>query len=73
MPANSYRSPTPGPLGDRPFGADFNAGVTTRPLTLVSEDGLTTYTLFVGTGGKLYIKAGTPANATDGTVVGTQV
>jgi hypothetical protein len=72
MPANAYRSPQPGPLGFKQFGSDFNSAVTTQPLTLVSEDGLTTYTLYVGTGGKLYIKAGTPANATDGTVVGTQ-
>lgn len=72
MPDNKYKSPQPGPLGDRAFGADFNAATNTRPLTLVSEDGLTTYTLFVGTAGKLYLKTGVPANATDGTVVGTQ-
>jgi len=72
MPNNAYISPQPGPLGRKPFGADFNAAVTTQPLLLISEDGLTVYTLFVGTAGKLYLKAGTPANATDGTVVGTQ-
>lgn len=72
MPDNKYYTPQPGPLGLRQYGADFNAGVATRPLLLVSEDGLTTYTLFIGTAGKLYLKAGTPANATDGTVVGTQ-
>lgn len=72
MPANAYRSPQPGPLGFKIYGADYNAGVTTQPLILVTEDGATTYTLFIGTGGKLYVKAGVPANATDGTVVGTQ-
>jgi hypothetical protein len=72
MPNNSYHTPPPGPLGNRPYGADYNAGVATRALTLVTEDGVTTYTLFIGTGGKLYLKAGTPSSATDGTVVGTQ-
>jgi hypothetical protein len=72
MPDNKYRSPQGGPLGLKVWGADYNAGVATQPLLLVTEDGLTTYTLFVGTGGKLYIKAGTPSSATDGTVVGTQ-
>ena len=72
MPDNKYISPNPGPLGRKPFGADFNAAVATQPLILVTEDLLTTYTLFIGTAGKLYLKAGTPANATDGTIVGTQ-
>jgi hypothetical protein len=72
VPDNKYRSPSAGPLGYKTFGADYNAGVATQPFILVSEDGLTTYTLFVGTAGKLYLKTGTPANATDGTVVGTQ-
>jgi hypothetical protein len=71
MPNNAYRTPQPGPLGFKAWGADWNAGVTTQPFTLVTEDGVTTYTLFV-TSGKLYIKAGTPANSTDGTVIGTQ-
>jgi hypothetical protein len=72
MPANAYRTPTPGPLGPRNLGADYNAGVTTSPLILTTEDGSAFYTLFIGTGGKLYVKAGTPSSATDGTVVGTQ-
>lgn len=72
MPNNAYNTPSPGPLGERNFGADFNSAVTTQPFTLISEDGLTVYTLFIGTAGKLYLKAGVPANATDGTVVGTQ-
>lgn len=73
MPDNKYHSPQPGPLGQRQmYGADYNAGIATQPLKLVSEDGLTTYTLYVGTGGKLMLKTGTPANAADGTVVGTQ-
>lgn len=72
MAANAYATPTPGPLGNKPFGADFDAGVTTRPLTLVTEDGATTYTIFVGTGADLYMKAGVPANAGDGTIIGTQ-
>jgi hypothetical protein len=72
MPDNKYRSQQPGPLGFKQFGADYNSGVATQALTLVTEDGVTTYTLFIGTGGKLYIKAGTPSSATDGTVVGTQ-
>lgn len=73
MPNNKYQSTQPGPLGQHiMYGADYNSGVATQPLTLTSEDGLTVYTLFVGTGGKLYIKAGVPANATDGTVVGAQ-
>lgn len=33
---------------------------------------LGTYHLWIGTGGKLYIKDGAPSNATDGTVVGDQ-
>jgi hypothetical protein len=72
MPNNAYRSPQSGPLGFKVFGADYNAAVTTQPLILVTEDGVTTYTLFIGTGGKLYVKAGVPASAVDGTVVGTQ-
>jgi hypothetical protein len=73
MPNNKYHSPQPGPLGQHiMYGADYNSGVATQPLTLTTEDGVTTYTLFIGTGGKLYLKAGVPANATDGTVVGTQ-
>jgi hypothetical protein len=72
MPDNKYESQQTGPLGPQNFGADFNSGVATRPLKLTTEDGLTFYTLFIGTAGKLYLKAGTPANATDGTVVGTQ-
>jgi len=72
MPDNKYRSPQAGPLGYKTFGADFNSAVATQPLTLTTEDGLTVYTLFIGTAGKLYLKAGVPANATDGTVVGTQ-
>ncbi len=72
MPDNKYHSPTPGPLGNRIFGSDYNASTNTRPFTLTSEDGSTTYTLFIGTGGKLYITAGTPSTTTDGTVVGTQ-
>lgn len=72
MADNAYQTATPGPLGRKPFGSDYNASVTTRPFTLVTEDGATSYTIFVGTSGKLYLKAGTPANATDGTVIGTQ-
>jgi hypothetical protein len=72
VPNNKYHSQQPGPLGQHQmYGADYNAGVATQPLTLQTEDGATTYTLFVSSG-KLYIKAGVPANATDGTVVGTQ-
>jgi hypothetical protein len=72
MPDNKYRTPQPGPLGLKTWGADYNAGVATQPFILTGEDGVTFYTLFIGTGGKLYVKAGVPTTATDGTVVGTQ-
>lgn len=73
MADNSYRTPTPGPLGDKPYGGDWNAGTTTRPLVLYSEAGAIVAYLFV-TSGKLYGKfsATAPANSTDGTVIGTQ-
>lgn len=72
MAANAYSTPTPGPLGDKPYGADFDAGVTTRPFILYTEAGVPYY-LWFGTSDKLYFKKTTaPTTATDGTVVGTQ-
>lgn len=73
MADNSYYTPTPGPLGNRPLGADYNAGVTTRPLVLTTEAGAVAAYLWISSG-KLYIKASAtaPTSATDGTVVGTQ-
>jgi hypothetical protein len=72
MPDNTYRTPTPGPLGFKAFAADWNGSVTTQPFTLITEAGVR-YWLFIDSTGDLRIKATTaPTSDTDGTVVGTQ-
>jgi hypothetical protein len=72
MPNNAYRSPEPGPLGYKGFGADWNSGVTTQAFTLTTEAGVNIY-LWVDSTNRLRIKATTaPTSDTDGTVVGTQ-
>ena len=73
MPDNQYQTPSPGPLGNKNFGADFNSATATRPFTLTTEAGVIAAYLWVSSG-KLYAKFSNvaPANATDGVVVGTQ-
>jgi hypothetical protein len=72
MPNNAYRSPNPGPLGYKAFGADWNAGTQTQAFTLTTEAGVAVY-LWVDSTNRLRIKATTaPTSDTDGTVVGTQ-
>lgn len=73
MPNTSYPgTPTPGPLGFKQFGADWNSATNTRPLTLLTEAGVLV-TLWVDSTNRLRIKATTaPTSDTDGTVVGTQ-
>jgi len=73
MPDNSYVTPTPGPLGNKPFGGDWNAGTATRPLVLYSEAGAIVAYLFVASGKLLgKFSAVAPTSAADGTVIGTQ-
>jgi len=72
MPDNAYRTPQPGPLGFKQFGADWNAGVKTQAFILQTEAGVNVY-LWVDSTNRLRIKATTaPTSDTDGTVVGTQ-
>lgn len=72
MAANAYRTPTPGPLGDRPYGGDYDAALTTRPFILWAEAGTAKAYLWVDATGDLRIKATAPTSDTDGTVVGSQ-
>lgn len=67
MADNTYRTPTPGPLGP-----STTAHLTAQGTYNGGHIVLGTYHIWVGTGGVLYIKNGVPANATDGTVVGAQ-
>jgi hypothetical protein len=76
MPNTSYPGlpipGTPGPLGAKALGADWNAAVNTQPLRLLTEAGVLV-TLWVDSTNRLRIKATTaPTSDTDGTVVGTQ-
>jgi hypothetical protein len=72
VPDNKYKSPQPGPLGDKAFGADWNASTNTRPFILQTEAGVNVY-FWVDSSNRLRIKATTaPTSDTDGTVVGTQ-
>lgn len=72
MANNAYNTPSPGPLGERNFGSDWDSGVTTQPFILYSEAGVPTY-LWVDATGDLRIKPTTaPTSGTDGVVVGTQ-
>lgn len=73
MPNTSYPgTPTPGPLGNKAFGADYNSAVNTRYFTLTTEAGVAVY-LWVDSTTRLRIKATTaPTSDTDGVVVGTQ-
>ena len=72
MAANTYNTPSPGPLGEKNFGADWDSGVTTQPFILVSEAGVIN-TIWVDATGDLRIKQTTaPTSGTDGTVIGTQ-
>lgn len=74
MPNTGYRNPTPGPLGFKNFGADYNTGTTTTYLTLTSEDGTKVYYLYVDASGRLRISPvnTVPVADTTGTIVGTQ-
>lgn len=73
MAVNEYARTLPGPLGARPYGADWNAGLTTQPFVLYTEAGAVAATLWINAS-KLYGKfsAVAPTSATDGTVIGTQ-
>jgi hypothetical protein len=75
MPNNQYRTPNPGPLGFKTFGADFgSAQVSTQYFTLTSEDGTKVYYIYVDASGRLRITAANtiPVADTTGTIVGTQ-
>jgi hypothetical protein len=72
LPDNAYETPSPGPLGQKNYGADWNSGTTTRPLVLTRENGALVF-VFVDASNRLRIKATTaPTSDTDGTIVGTQ-
>lgn len=72
MPNNSYGTGHT-PAGFlKPYGADFGAGVNTRLLTMATENGATTYYLWIDSSGRLRIKSSVPTTDTDGAVVGSQ-
>lgn len=69
----AYFTPSPGPLGSKPLGADYNAGTLTRPLTLISEDATRIYYLWVASAtGSLRIASAVPTSDTSGVSVGNQ-
>jgi hypothetical protein len=73
MANTAWFTPSSGPLGQKPLGSDFNAGTTTRPLTLISEDGTRIYYLWVATAtGSLRIASAVPTSDTSGVSVGNQ-
>lgn len=68
-----YFTPSPGPLGSKQLGSDYNAGTLTRPLILVSEDGTRSYYLWVASAtGSLRIASAVPTSDTSGVSVGLQ-
>lgn len=73
MPDNFQARTLPGPLGPKPFAADYDGSVQTQPLVLYTDAGVAACYLWVASS-KLYGKfsATAPSSATDGVVIGTQ-